>query len=355
MRVHDNIENYDLLPGVSLNEAEEERVYELLSKVVPDLTSRCASKMRTRLYFNKNIKGRQSPAKEITTHDDVFVAALYSVLIDARFYFGYVLNLLRKEILERALPIDLFEPISDIAVHTAQAFDMEEIRKKARSISNLYQRMVYVEDRVADFCALNEDDYEGDEFDELMRPIKEQLSRLHKATQQMLKYAEDHLADYEDPIDKLLFGDIKPVAARKTADTLEKPDNLESVPNPESEIPKAKPSKSKTKLEQKKCALEFSGKTTPKIRRKLLRFFHEHIGKKPGVKELEYLAAASDLGMILIPDFPSMCQEFPEYADKDNTFSYYLGSSGKLLKDNRSQKHKMAVTACANELKEALK
>ena len=231
MRVHDNIENYDLLPGVSLNEAEEERVYELLSKVVPDLTSRCASKMRTRLYFNKNIKGRQSSAKEITTHDDGFVAALYSVLIDARFYFGYILNLLRKEILERALPIDLFDPISDISVHTAQAFDMEEIRKKARSISNLYQRMVYVEDRVADFCALNEDDFEGDEFDELMRPINEQLSRLHKATQQMLKYAEDHLADYEDPIDKLLFGDIKPVAARKIADTLEKPDNLESVPN----------------------------------------------------------------------------------------------------------------------------
>lgn len=343
MKVHNNIENFDLLPGICLKEAEEERVYTLLSKVVPDLADRCSSKMRTRVYFNKNIKGRQDGSGEISTHDDIFVAALYSVLIDDCYVFGYVLNLMREEIQRRDLPIDLYDRISDAAVRCSQAFDFDEIREKAKSIQNLYMRVLYIEEKRAEYLTLNKDEFEGDEYDDLVRPLDDNLSCLLAASQRMLAFAEQHAHTYA-------------LESEEPAAT-----DLEILEN--SEIPLEKNSK-KTRATVKKPAasksnsktpLQFSGKSTPRIQKKILNYLHKHVGYNPGVDELKYVAAAMDSGYLLRPAFRFFCQEFPAYEAKKSTYGACLGSTGILLKEKRSNKHRDEVAALLKELQTKLK
>lgn len=340
MKVKVKLQNFDLLPDQEINDQEEEQIFALLSEVVPALTERCDNKMQTRTYFRNNIhRALSMPVvnRPITAKDDVFVAALYSVLIDEPYKLGYAMNLLRKEIQTRKLRIDLLDVISDAAVSCAQTFDIVEIREKAKNIPDLYERMLYVSDKYDDFQLLNKDDFAGDEYNDLVRPLDAQLRCLCDASRRLLDFAKERAREE---------------AAR--AD-LENSEFLEIRPKKNSKKPNTTPRKPAVSKTDSENPLQFSGKTTPRIQKKILNFLHQYVGYKPGVDELVYVAAAMDTGYLLRPAFRYFVQEFPAYKGKDSTYGGCLGSTGILLSDNRSIKHKEAISAIVKELKSKLK
>ena len=340
MKVKVKLQNFDLLPDQETTDREEEQIFALLSEVVPALTDRCDNKMQTRAYIRNNIHRKEpAPTGEhaITAKDDVFLTALYSVLMDERYKLGYAMNGLRKEIQSRKLRLDLYDVISDAAVSCAQTFDIDEIREKAKNIPDLYERMLYVCDKYDEIQLLNKDEFDGDEYDDLVRPLGTQLKFLCDATRRLLEFAKER---------------AKEQAAQAA---LENSEFLEIRPKKNSKKPCATPKKPAASKTDSEKPLQFSGKTTPRIQKKILNFLHQYVGYKPGVDELVYVAAAMDSGYLLRPAFRYFVQEFPTYKGKDSVYGGCLGSTGILLQDKRSVKHKEAISAIVKELKSKLK
>ena len=340
MTIFDNIENFDIAyADVDLPEDEEIRLLEHLREVVEALVPLRGSKMKTRHYFKKHLHltpGDNTPRSRIDTHGDLFLGALYSILIDERYSFGFIMNLLTAELRVRGITQDLCPAISDAAVRYALNFDMDDIRQRLGRFADPGDRLIFLYDKQSESRSYDISLFYDEEYDDLVQFVEAQLTDLFADTQQLI-----------DLLDKRQRRGPEPL--------LENPKILKSAAKNDAGTSSAKPSKPAPKRPVSETALEFTDAVTPRKRKKLLKLLHEHVGYKPGVQELEYICALYDLKLLRIPGFQAMCQEFPAYLGKNSTFSGLLGSSGILLTANRSDKHKAEIRQLVSELSRALK
>ena len=114
MTIFDNIENFDIAyTDVDLSEDDEIRLLENLREAADALVPLRSSKMKTRLYFKKHFLATPKDTDlhtRLDTKGDLFLSAFYSVLIDVRYSFGFIVNLLPKNSANAASPTTSVPP-----------------------------------------------------------------------------------------------------------------------------------------------------------------------------------------------------------------------------------------------------
>ena len=335
MTIFDNIENFDIAyTDVDLSEDDEIRLLENLREAADALVPLRSSKMKTRLYFKKHFLATPKDTDlhtRLDTKGDLFLSAFYSVLIDVRYSFGFIVNLLTEELRKRGLTDDLCPAISDAAVRYAVNFDMDDIREHLSRLSDPGDRLIFLYHKQSESRSYDISAFWGDEYEDLVQFVESQLQDLFIDTENLIDLIHERLHRSELPV-------------------LENPKKLKPAPKKPYEVPNVKSSKPAAKRSVSETALEFTDAVSPRNRKRLLKYLHEHVGHKPGVHELVHICALVDLKWLRMPGFQAMCREFPAYKGKNSNFSGLVGISGILLADKRSNEHAAAIKKIVSNL-----
>ena len=175
MKVRDNIENYEIPDGFHLTADEEEQFASDLKEIVDTLIPIRSSKLKTRKYFNSHLRYNSNERDaqdeadlppgipkstvqytplpgEYTWNSDLLQPALLDILKDDRYTFGFIVNYIDADLQSRGNDNVLcYRPISDGAIKFSLAFDVEEIRDKAKSIPDLNERLSYLNTKLTDY------------------------------------------------------------------------------------------------------------------------------------------------------------------------------------------------------------
>ena len=200
MKVPDNLENYEIPQGFHLTADEEEQFASDLKEIVAALIPIRGSKLKTRKYFNSHLRhtsnereaqedpdlppGFYDPNKEYkplpgeyTWNSDLLQPALLDILKDDKYSFGFVVNYLDADLQSRNNDHVLWHgTISDAAIKFSLAFDVEEIRAKAKSIADLNERLSYLNTKLTDYKLY--DGLDRDEEEWLGGPVFQALQAL---------------------------------------------------------------------------------------------------------------------------------------------------------------------------------
>ena len=200
MKVRDNIENYEIPDGFHLTADEEEQFASDLKDIVDALIPIRGSKLKTRKYFNShlrytsNVRDAEEKADlppgifdedkdytplpgEYTWNSDLLQPALLDILKDDRYTFGFIVNYIDADLQSRGNDNVLcYRPISDGAIKFSLAFDVEEIRDKAKSILDLNERLSYLNTKLTDYKLY--DGLDRDEEEWLGGPVFQALQTL---------------------------------------------------------------------------------------------------------------------------------------------------------------------------------
>ena len=200
MKVPDNLENYEIPQGFHLTANEEEQFASDLKEIVAALIPIRGSKLKTRKYFNSHLRytsnkreaqedpdlppGFYDPNKEYTPlpdeytwNSDLLQPALLDILKDDMYSFGFVVNYLDADLQSRDNDHVLrYTPISDAAIKFSLAFDVEEIRAKAKSIADLNERILYLNSKLTDYKIF--DGLDRDEQEWIATPVGDALEAL---------------------------------------------------------------------------------------------------------------------------------------------------------------------------------
>lgn len=214
MKVLDNLENYNIPPQFRLTVEQEETLAKDLEQIVKDLIPIRGSKLKTRVYFNQHLRYTSNvndylalpdtpPDKyefgesykplpgEYTWNSDLLQPALLDILKVDEYGFGYVVNLINRDIYERCnrkMP----EPytISDALTKFAQQFNVEDVREEAKKIESLPERILYLNKIYTDFQIF--EGLSNDEENWIAVPIGESLEALKKEAETELQIQEKH-------------------------------------------------------------------------------------------------------------------------------------------------------------------
>lgn len=200
MKVRENIENYEIPQGFHLTADEEEQFASDLKDIVDALIPIRGSKLKTRKYFNShlrytsNVRDAEEKADlppgifdedkdytplpgEYTWNSDLLQPALLDILKDDRYTFGFIVNYIDADLQSRGNDNVLcYRPISDGAIKFSLAFDVEEIRDKAKSILDLNERLSYLNTKLTDYKLY--DGLDRDEEEWLGGPVFQALQTL---------------------------------------------------------------------------------------------------------------------------------------------------------------------------------
>ena len=200
MKVQENIENYEIPDGFHLTADEEEQFASDLKEIVAALTPIRGSKLKTRKYFNSHLRyssnvleaqkkialpgqtfefgeGYTPLPGEYTWNSDLLQPALLDILKDDKYSFGFVVNYLDADLQSRNNDHVLWHgTISDAAIKFSLAFDVEEIRAKAKSIADLNERLSYLNPKLTDYKLY--DGLDRDEEEWLGGPVFQALQAL---------------------------------------------------------------------------------------------------------------------------------------------------------------------------------
>lgn len=175
MKVSDNLENYDIPKGFHLSVEQEEELARIVKEIIPELDKRKTSKVETRKYFKQHLryssntkddnvaKGKEgdrfeegesySPLEgEYTWDSRILHPVLIQVLLPEEVKYGYICNLLHQDMESRGeIEARFWTFISDAMVQFAQKFDIEEVKKTARTITDVPERILYLNRVKADY------------------------------------------------------------------------------------------------------------------------------------------------------------------------------------------------------------
>lgn len=232
MRVLDNLENYDIPSGFHLTAEQEEQLAADLKEIVLALIPLRSSKLKTRQYFNthlrytSNVKYAQSLPDapqdryefgdsytplpgEYTWNSDLLQPALLDILREDMYSFGYIVNYIDADLQSRGNDQTLcYRPITDGSIKFALAFDIDEIRAKAKSIADINERILYLNAKLTDYKL----------FDGLDRDEEEWLgSPVFQALQALIEEAEKELKVKASSAKKNIHIDVPPKQPQRAA------------------------------------------------------------------------------------------------------------------------------------------
>ena len=200
MKVRDNIENYEIPQGFHLTADEEEQFASDLKDIVDALIPIRSSKLKTRKYFNSHLRYTSNEREaqedpdlppgfinpnvvytplpgEYTWNSDLLQPALLDILREDMYSFGFIVNYLDADLQSRNNDHVLrYSPISDAANKFSLMFDVEEIRAKAKSIADLNERLLYLNEKLTDYKIY--DGLDRDEQEWIATPVGEALDAL---------------------------------------------------------------------------------------------------------------------------------------------------------------------------------
>ncbi len=175
MRVLDNLENYDIPSGFHLTAEQEEQLAADLKEIVLALIPLRSSKLKTRQYFNShlrytsNVKYAQSRPDapqdryefgdsytpqpgEYTWNSDLLQPALLDILRPDQWSFGFIVNYIEEDTAHRhGQHYNRNNGTSDALVQFALSFDIEDIRSRAKAITDLRERVRFLNVKYTDY------------------------------------------------------------------------------------------------------------------------------------------------------------------------------------------------------------
>ena len=175
MRVLDNLENYDIPSGFHLTAEQEEQLAADLKEIVLALLPLRSSKLKTRQYFNShlrytsNVKYAQSRPDapqdryefgdsytplpgEYTWNSDLLQPALLDILRPDQWSFGFIVNYIEEDTAHRhGQRYNRNNGTSDALVQFALSFDIEDIRSRAKAITDLRERVRFLNVKYTDY------------------------------------------------------------------------------------------------------------------------------------------------------------------------------------------------------------
>lgn len=175
MKVYENLENYDIPQGFHLTAEEEEQFASDLKDIVKALVPIRDSKLKTRKFFNSHLRFNSNekdaePAEyeplpgEYNWNSELLQPALRDILMPDHWSFGFVLNLITKDIAyrnnKRVFETNLY---SDEIVKFALQFDIDDIRTAAKAIPDIKDRILFLNGKITDlkvFGGLSPDEQE---------------------------------------------------------------------------------------------------------------------------------------------------------------------------------------------------
>ena len=175
MKVYENLENYDIPQGFHLTAEEEEQFASDLKDIVKALVPIRDSKLKTRKFFNSHLRFNSNekdaePAEyeplpgEYNWNSELLQPALRDILMPDHWSFGFVLNLITKDIAyrnnKRVFETNLY---SDEIVKFALQFDIDDIRTAAKAIPDIKDRILFLNGKITDlklFVGLSPDEQE---------------------------------------------------------------------------------------------------------------------------------------------------------------------------------------------------
>ena len=209
MRVLDNLENYDIPSGFHLTADQEEQLAADLKEIVLALIPLRSSKLKTRQYFNShlrytsNVKYAQSRPDapqdryefgdsytplpgEYTWNSDLLQPALLDILREDMYSFGFIVNYIDADLQSRGNDHTLcYRPITDGAIKFSLAFDIDEIRAKAKSIPDLTERILFLNAKLTEYKLY--DGLDRDEEEWLGGPVFQALQSLIEEAEKEVK------------------------------------------------------------------------------------------------------------------------------------------------------------------------
>lgn len=212
MKALDNLENYDIPAGFRLTAEQEVQFASDLKEIVHALIPIRGSKLHTRRYFNSHLRytsnvqdsipkpsyppGLNDPAEpytpqpgEYTWDSDLLQPALLDILKPDQWSFGFVINYINADIARRQNKRFFKDSIvSDALVKFALAFDVDEIRAKAKAIADPKERLRFLNAKYTDFKIY--DGLSRDEEEWVAGPIGAALQALTDEAERDLKLAD---------------------------------------------------------------------------------------------------------------------------------------------------------------------
>jgi len=180
MKVLENLENYEVPPQFRLTSAEEEELAKDLASIINDLIPIRTSKLKTRQYFNSHLRFSSNekdfkasiqeddlpfpPSEEYKAlpgeylwNSDLLQPTLLDIIKPCEYQFGYVYNLIQEDIAYRKNQrVMKGVRISDGLVKFSNQFDIDEIRKTAKEIKDLPERILYLNKIHTDYMVFDE-------------------------------------------------------------------------------------------------------------------------------------------------------------------------------------------------------
>lgn len=211
MKVLENLENYEIPAGFRLTSEQEDQLALDLAEIVNALIPIRTSKLKTRKYFNEHLRYTSNVNDyldlpdtpedkyefgesykplpgEYTWHSDLLQPALLNILSVEEYCFGFVINYLNEDIARRKHQRPMKgSTISDALVKFCNQFNIDEIRKEAKAIPDITERLLFLHKvdtdcRIFDGLTLDEDEW-------IASPILQSLSVLIEEAEKEQKLA----------------------------------------------------------------------------------------------------------------------------------------------------------------------
>ena len=212
MKVLGNLENYDIPSGFRLTPEQEIKFAADLKEIVEHLIPIRDSKLKTRTYFNQHLRYSSNvkdfnasneaedplddlpfpyigDEEEYTWNSDLLQPALLDILEVDKYIFGFAVNLLNQDIAYRKGQRQWKSiEISDALIKFCIEFDIDEIRSKAKSISDLADRISYLNKVDTDFRIYNGLSEQDEEW--IAPPVGASIQALLDEAQKELELAK---------------------------------------------------------------------------------------------------------------------------------------------------------------------
>lgn len=202
MKVLENLENYDIPSGFHLTLEQEDQLAADVKDIVNALIPIRESKLKTRKYFNSHLRYSSNVNEylalpdtpkdkyafgesykplpgEYTWYSEVLHPILLHVLSIDEGTFGYACNLINEDMEKRdKVGHHFWFRYSDAVVKFCNRFDIDEIRKKAKDIKDLADRMRFLNGEETEIKLFNS--LTNDEEEYILSPTLSAISTLQK-------------------------------------------------------------------------------------------------------------------------------------------------------------------------------
>lgn len=225
---HFHFENFELLPGVTLSTEDKECLIDTLKVSIYKLDSLKSHKKETSKYCNDLYRlppGRRENNDyygNLTLSGRVFLYALYSLVKQDKYRFGYVYNFLVKELYARRVIDEQPLLVSDSAVRFANDFDYDYISSCVKERDGVSPQDCI--DAVHSFLEQSKErdrsKFTKTEIAELVNPTCVSLEVLARETEKKLSGISNlgNETDLDDPIPSVPSTEDKSFAAEDEDD-----------------------------------------------------------------------------------------------------------------------------------------